>query len=187
MDRYSAKRRFLKIALCLGLLLLLACAPTRTWRSLPAVQHLETPEFDLSFEPVKGKKNAYSAFRLTVVNKTGADLKIDWNRSRYLMNGKNAGHFVFRGVSPEQIKEGTIADDLVAAGSRFTKIIAPIGLIAFAPMARKGVGIATEGISAGVLPEGDSGISLVLSLPDGQIRREMTVRIEAVSGQPSSP
>ena len=151
------------------------------------MQRLEAPEVDLSFEPVKGQKNAYSAFRLTVVNKTEAALKIDWNRSRYLLNGKTAGGFVFKGISPEQIKEGTIADDVVAAGARLTKIIAPAGLIAFAPMANKGVGIAAEGISAGALPEGDNGIFLVLSSPDGSFQKKMVVRIEAVSGQPSSP
>jgi hypothetical protein len=175
----------IQLGLILALLLLVACAaPSRSWVSRPDVQQVEETDYTLFFEPLREEAIYYSAFRLTVVNRSAEPLSIDWNRTRYLHEGKNAGPFAFKGISAEKIKEGTVAADVVAPGTRWTRIIAPLRLIAFAPLKGKSVGIATEGIRAGKLPEGENGISLLLTSPAGNVRRQMTVRIEAISAAP---
>ena len=178
-------RGMIRLGLILALFVLVACAaPPRNWVSRPDVQRVEEVDYTLSFEPLKERETYYSAFRLTVVNRGPGPISIDWNRTRYLHGGKNAGPFAFKGISPEKIKEGSVEADVVAPGTRLTKNIAPLRLIAFAPMGRSGAGIATEGISAGKLPEGEHGISIVLTSPSGSVRRQMTVHIEAVLAAP---
>ena len=178
-------RGMIQLGAVLALLAAVSCAaPPRSWVSRPDVRQLEDTGRALFFEPIKEQEPYFTAFRLTVVNRSGAPLSIDWNRTRYLHGGKNAGPFAFKGISPEKIREKRVEPDVVAPGERFTKIIAPLRLIAFAPMGKSGVGIATQGIRAGKLPEGENGISIVMTSPAGPVRRQMTVRIEAVAATP---
>jgi hypothetical protein len=183
MRIHGTFQHLFRLKLLLALLLLAGCAaPEATWVSRPALSRSESPQVDVVFEPVKEGAAYFNVFRLTVANNSGEPLAVDWNRTRYLYGGKNAGAFAFKGISPEQIKAGTVPPDVVAPAARLIKIIAPVRLIAFAPVGRKGVGIATEGIRAGKIPEGENGIALALSLSGGTVLKELSVRIEAVPG-----
>ena len=182
---YTARR--IRLTWVLAVFALVGCAAAPVdWQSRPGVSQVQGPAFDVFFEPVKGDRTFFSAFRLTVVNKAEETLAVDWNRTRYLYDGKNAGAFAFKGIFPEQIKSGSVESDIVEPGAQLTKTIAPVRLVAFAPMGAKGVGVAEKGLRAGKLPDGDNGIFLVLSSSSRTFRTELFVHIETVPG-PSPP
>jgi len=151
------------------------CATTKIWTSDPPAQYAENPHFKAGFEPLKTGDKFYEMFRLTLDNKTDGELEIDWNKTRFIYDGRGFGGFAFRGIKPEDIKNGTIASDVVPPKQRFSKTIAPVKLIAWAPLKDKSVPAGERGIFPGPLKAGENGIFLVV-LKDGQeIREKITV------------
>ena len=75
------------------LLSLSACvtAKTNTWSSRPSTQQVQNADFSAQLTPLKRDKEPFVSFRLFIENKTDQDLKIDWNQTRYLVNGKAYG------------------------------------------------------------------------------------------------
>ena len=114
------------------------CAPTLVSISTPGIQPVENSYYTAQFEPLAEDKNYFDSFRLKVVNKTRKDLEIDWNKTRYLYNGRDIGIFVFEGIKPESIKNLTISPDIIPAGQSFTKDISPFKLLAREPITHKG-------------------------------------------------
>jgi hypothetical protein len=156
----------------------IGCAPTRTWTARPEVRTFESPIYTAALEPLKTNGIFYSWFRLTVENPSDSPLEIDWNRTRYLFNGRDTGRFGFSGITPEQIRDADLPPDIVSPGDRLEKEIAPLKLIAFAPVRDTGVGISTKGISAGKLPSGENGIFLVVRHKGRELRKKLLLQIE---------
>ena len=156
-------------------------AARQLWLSDPEIQLVETSIYDAQFQPLKNENNIFVAFNITVINKTEQDLIIDWNRSRYIHDGRGRGPFVFEGIEPETIRNETIPPDIIPPNGRMSKRIAPFRLIAFAPLGNPGVGIATKGISAGKIPAGENGIFLVARQGERDFRKKITVQISFVS------
>lgn len=105
------------------LIVLTACAPTKkikNWVSSPSVQKGGNKSFEARFEPLKGDKKFFVSFRLSVMNKTDKNLKIDWNKTRYIYKGQPHGGFVFYGIDPATIKD-SIPPDLIAPENYFQK------------------------------------------------------------------
>ena len=115
------------------LLFLVACIPSKTWISNPATQQVRNFDFSAQLTPLKREKEHFVSFRLSINNKTGQSLKIDWNKTRYLCNGKSYGPVVFPGIDPATIKK-SIPPDIIPAGGSFDKEVFPLKLVAFAPM-----------------------------------------------------
>ena len=86
------------------LLFLAACVPAKTWISRPSTQQVQNTDFSARMTPFKRDKAHFVSFRLFIDNKTDQSLKIDWNRTRYLVNGKPYGPFVFPDIDPATIK-----------------------------------------------------------------------------------
>ena len=150
------------------------------WLSDPEIQLVETSIYDAQFQPLKNENNIFVAFNITVINKTQQDLVIDWNRSRYIHDGRGRGPFVFKGIDPETIRNETVPPDIIPPKGRMSKRIAPFRLIAFAPLGNPGVGIATQGIAAGKIPAGENGIFLVARQGEREFRKKITVLISVV-------
>ena len=149
-------------------------------RANPVVQTLENASYRIAFEPKKTGGNFFRIFALTVQNKGSGDIEIDWNRTRYLYEGKEAAGFVFQGITPADVSAGSIPSDVVPGGGTYFREIAPHRLIAFAPIRDKSVAPGESGISAGPLPGGRNGISLALR-KDGKLTREtLEVSIEVM-------
>ena len=151
------------------------------WLSDPEIQVVETSIYDAQLQPLKNADQIFVAFTITIVNKTDRDLLIDWNRSRYIHDDKGKGPFVFEGIEPAMIREETVPPDTIPPKGRLSRRIAPFRLIAFAPLGRPGVGIATEGISAGKIPAGENGIFLVARQAEKDFRRKITVQISVTT------
>ena len=165
----------LTAAVCLSMLI--ACATVRVWTSNPNRQTADTPYFTAELEPViKEGQNYFNAFRLTLKNKTDKALTIDWQKTRYLKNGKQEGHFVFKGVSAKNFN--TPPSDTVTAGQSVSKVIYPASLIAIERLRSRNVKIGESGFSAGVIPEGENGILLIIKQDATDIQEQITVKIQ---------
>ena len=151
------------------------CAPTLISISTPEIQTASNSYYTAQFEPLAEGKNFFDGFRLKVVNKTRKDLEIDWNKTRYLYNGRDIGVFVFEGIKPENIKNSTIPTDTIPAGQLFTKDISPFKLLAREPLTNRGVNAGK--ITFGPIPTGENGIFLFIRQNGNTIKEKITVKI----------
>ncbi len=158
-----------------------SCAPTLVASSTPQIQAADNSYYSVKFEPLKDGYNFFAGFRLEVANKTRKDLEIDWNKTRYLYNGRNEGVFVFMGIRPEDIKNSTIPPDIIPAGQSFSKRISPYRLLARAPLARNDKNAGE--ISSGPIPNGENGIVLFVRQNGDTIQEKLTVKITETAVQ----
>ncbi|MCF8145133.1 MAG: hypothetical protein K9N21_14555 [Deltaproteobacteria bacterium] len=161
------------------LTMLTACAPAndaRDWASIPPVQTGEDRSFDVRFEPLKRDKRFFVSFRLDVTSKSDRPLAIDWNKTRYLHNGRPNGIFVFRGIDPATIKKG-IPPDTIPHGTPFSREIFPARLVAFTPLGEEVLDKNGKGLFPGPLPAGKNGIRLVITHDGEEIVQELSVEI----------
>jgi hypothetical protein len=168
------KRGFI---LTLGLTLFLAggCLPTMVSISTPEIQNVEHDYFSAQLEPLSQGKNYFDRFQLAVTNKTAQDLEIDWNKTRYLHNGRDGGVFVFEGIAAEDIKNATIPPGIIPAGQTFTEEIGPLALVARGPLGGKDAEAGK--ITFGMMPSGESGILLFVRQNGSTIKEKIIVRI----------
>jgi hypothetical protein len=170
-------RKDIMVGMIVLMMIVLGCIPTKIWTSHPEIQSSGNAYYDIQFEPLKKDNNFFEFFLLTVSNKSDKDLEIDWNRTRYIYNGKLYGGFAFEGIRPEDIKNSTIPSTVIFKGSRFSKEIAPIKLIAFVPLIDKRLGPDHSGISPGPLPAGENGIFLVVRQNGKEVREKIALNI----------
>jgi hypothetical protein len=164
------------ILICIVTLTMAAgCAPTLVSISTPQIQTVDNSHYTAHFEPLADGKNYFDSFRLKVMNKTRKDLEIDWNKTRYLYNGRDIGVFVFKGIQPENIKNSTIPPDTISAGQSFTKDITPLKLLAREPLTGKGAKAGK--ITSGPIPTGESGIFLFIRQNGNTIKEKIAVKI----------
>jgi hypothetical protein len=174
------------IAVVIGLIISMGvgCAPVMVSVSDPAIQVATNPNIEVQFEPLKQGYRSFVAFRLTVENKTKNQLQIDWNKTRYLFNGRQHGLYVFRGIDPEAIKQQTITLDIISPQDVFTKTIAPQKLIAYVPIKdRHKLAVGESAFSGGPVPIGQSGILLVVRKDGEEIKERLTVDITEVEAE----
>jgi hypothetical protein len=164
------------ILICIVTLTIAAgCAPTLVSISTPQIRTVENSYYTAQFEPLAEGKNYFDRFRLQVTNKTGKDLEIDWNKTRYIYNGRDIGVFVFKGIQPENIKDSTIPPDTISAGKSFSKDISPLKLLAREPLTGKGAKAGE--ITFGPIPVGESGIFLFIRQNGNTIKEKIAVKI----------
>ena len=168
----SLRNTILIIILLMGV----GCAKRTNWSASPEIQMGQNLYYEVHFEPLKTDKNFYYFFNLTVMNKTDGELKINWNKTQYLRNGAPNGVFIFEGIVPEDIKNLTIPDDIVPAGEKITKTIAPHKLLAWTPFGGR---ITSNGrINPGIVPAGRNGISLIIMMDGTKISERLEVNIK---------
>lgn len=159
------------------LLFLTACVPAKTWISSPSTQQVQNIDFSARLTPLKRDKEHFVSFRLFIDNKTDRKLKIDWNRTRYLVNGKAYGPFVFPNIDPATIKT-SIPPATIPENGTFTREVFPLKLVAFAPMRQEILDGEGRGLYPGPLPAGKNTMDLIIYQGDRQLRQRITVDIE---------
>ena len=153
------------------------CVTTKKiWTSRPVVQKATNPAYEARLEPITRGHNFFVMFKLEITNKTDKNLEIDWNQTRYLYNGRSHGVFVFKGIDPKTVKTA-IPPDIIPPGVTFSKEIAPLKLVAWAPIKDKTVKAGQMGISPGVIPTGQNGVLLVLIQDGKKIVAKLTIEI----------
>ena len=155
------------------------CVPAKkVWVSNPMVQSTHNPYYNARLEPLTRDHNFFVSFRLTVRNKMDKTIVIDWNKTRYIHNGRKLGGFVFKGIKPEDVKNATIPSDTILAGGFFSREIMPYKLLALATLRDRDKGMDESGIQPGILPNGENGILLVVRQKSKEIVEKITLNIE---------
>ena len=174
---YNAIKTGILVTIVLALTISTGCAPSKVWISAPEIQTAGNPYYEARLEPVTGKYSFFVSFHLTVTNKSDNDLKINWNKTRYVYNGRRYGIFVFKGIKPEDIKDLTIPPDIIPAGDTFSKEISPYKLLAHAPIRNTSRSLDESGIIPGIIPNGKNGILLVVGQNGKEVVEQMSVSI----------
>lgn len=158
---------------------LISCAPKQIWSSEPETARVQTAHVNVDFQPLKQDNQFYSSFRLAVRNLSDHPIHIDWNRTKYIHNGQKRGRFAFVGINPEDVRNGTVPEDTIYAGQSLSRQIGPLGFVAFSSYREGSTSIGNSRLSFGILPEGESGIELVLRSRNGLLQKTLSVRLAA--------
>ncbi len=145
------------------------------WTAQPEFCEMNHQLFTARIEPKKGETPYYAFFLLTIANKSDADLIVDWNASRYLINGRPQGMFVFEGIDPAMVKTATVPPETIPPGEVSTHEIVPLRLIAWNPIKKETAGI--HGITPGILPAGENGIRLAVRHDGDRVTIPLSIRI----------
>lgn len=170
----------LSAALWLALLASSGCQTNlkRTSVSDPPSLSVTKPDYAIGFEPLKRGRPSFEVFRFTLYNRSNEAIRIDWHRTVYMLNGRPYGMFVSKDTEPGRVKDPDKRYDTVAPGSTYTKEIAPVKLIAYAP-AKYSMNAPLDGSTfrAGPIPPGQNGIRLWFSQGDKNMLEELTLKI----------
>ena len=169
-------RMLFRISCVLAVFLSFGCAGSlkKVYISRPEVQTVSNEAFDARIQPLKLNNPYYVGFQLEVIKKTAKSLSVDWNKTRYLHNGKDLGRFVFKGIDPESIKEG-IPKEMIPGSQTLSKRIYPIKALGF--MRRREVPKPGQSnFSPGILPNGNNSVSLVIGQGERSWEANLTVR-----------
>ena len=145
-----------------------ATGPKFTWKLDPHIKSVDNESFSASITPTAYDDiwNGYTAFNLTIRNKTPDDIEIDWNKTLFIMGGQTYGGFMFAGVLYKD-RNNSKQPDVIFSGSEFRKTIYPNDLVDF--LYRQWRHYA--------MPEGDNGVYLSLKIKDNTVREKITVRM----------
>lgn len=157
---------------------ILGCAaPIYDYTSQPVSGKLETSGFTATLTPEKDNSAFFSWLRLDIKNLSDAPLELDWNQTRYFLDGKNRGGFVFEGIDPKSIKKGDIPKEMILPGQLFSKQIIPQAKIALAERRDHEAGKDRPGLYGGILPAGENGVLLAIISKEQLIRKKIAVVI----------
>jgi len=155
-------------------LVMAGCAKEQIYQSLPSTQTLSTQHYEVKLEPLRAEGyNYYNRFRFEFVNKTNGKLVVDWSETYYLQNGKRYGVFGWEGLTFEELRGLREEPDLaVAPGQTATKVIFPLRLMGWKEEGVRMKATTPEaGFTLGVIPTGNSGMSIAV-LKDGKVLRK---------------
>ncbi len=166
----------LVLSLLFATALVTGCAIVKVYTSDPTVQTVNTERYQIEIEAQQqAGKHFFDEFRLVLINKTDSDIKIDWSKSYYLLNGRKYGRLGWEGMTPDQLKDIKQAPLVVIkGGDTFSKIVFPLKLIGWEGVSPKTVQSDSRlksGFHTGILPAGKNSIELAL-VQDGKTTRE---------------
>ena len=160
--------------------MIFCCAPAKpVWKSTPEIRSVGNSIYDAKMQPMKSGYNFYDKFQLDIINHSNRDLKIDWNRTKYIHNGQARGVFVFKGINPEDVRNATIPLERISSGETFIKIIAPHSMLARPGWTSR----AEKGTSPGILPSGENTIHLVVLQDGKEVIERLTVVLDEIQDQ----
>lgn len=159
---------------------LIGCATIKVHTSNPSMQTVDNEYFHAEFEPQQPDGQPfYNEFRIVITNKSSKDFEFDWERTRYLFNGKSFGRFGFEGMTFEDLDNlKTQPRITIEAGDTKSHLLFPLRLVARDSMRPTTRRPGTDPITPGPLPEGKHGIRIVVIQDGKEIREEMHVMIE---------
>ncbi|MCG8617258.1 MAG: hypothetical protein MI802_13650 [Desulfobacterales bacterium] len=162
----------------ISLLLLAGCtAATYEYTSTPISSTVSTQAFDAAFTPEKNDGEYFNRFRVDIKNLSDSPLEVDWNKTVYLLNGKNRGRFVWAGIDPATVKAGKVPFDVVGPGQSLSRIISPLSKVAISQRKDHRAGKDKAGLYAGILPAGENGILLTVKHDGKSVVKKMLVVI----------
>jgi hypothetical protein len=168
--------RILK-TLCFGLaiFLMIGCVPKYTWKADPVIQTIDNQSYTAQIKPVERYKGIFAGFKLTVDNKTGQDIEIDWNKTLYLQNNQTNGGFMFEGIVYAD-RNNPKAPDVVFANDTFKKEIWPSNLVYYS----RSLTAEFSGWEHKGLPAGQNGIYLTMRINGHEVHEKLMVDVTIV-------
>ena len=162
-------------------LVLTGCAKEQIYSSSPPMQTVSTSSFEVKLEPLKAEGyDYYNRFRYQFNNKTNGDLVIDWSETFYLRNGKKYGHFGWKGLTFDVLREVKKEPKItIAPGKRDATELFPVKLIGWKEDGVRMKATTPEaGFTLTPLPEGENGMSIAV-IEDGKLlRKKILVNIK---------
>lgn len=156
------------------LLLIWGCAGTpqkKVYFSRPEVLKSSNDTFDVNIKPIKLKTPYYVGFQLTVLNKTSSALSIDWDKTRYILNGQDQGKFIYKGIDPESVSKG-IPKEAIPGGALLSKPIYPMKKLGV--MQKKDTSNSGQNnFFPGILPNGSNAALLAIVQGERQWRQAL--------------
>jgi hypothetical protein len=166
----------LTTTICVMFLFSIGCvSKTYFHTSSPVPVIVETSLFKISIKPIKIDSNFFSIFKVSIDNKSNSSLEIDWNKSRYIHDKKDDGVLIFKGIEPAAVKTATVPNSIVPANSNFTIEIAPFSKLSMGNLRDK---TKDNRLKAGMLPEGENSVLLVLNQNKKVIKRVLSITIK---------
>jgi len=172
-----------KIIIVIGMLvvmgfMLFGCARA-PWiiKSTPLMQTVNNDLYSIQLLPTAENRYSFTAFELTIENKTNNDIDVIWDRTYYLNEGKTSGGFMNEGIVYKD-RNNPRSPDVVFPKIKFQKTIMPNILVYF---------------SAGKIawyhdqmPDGENGIYITLIVNGKEVREKLVVNLSAKYG-PTPP
>ena len=135
------------------------------------IQSCSNEFYDAHITPMSSKKywgaEGYIGFELTIENKTGEDLELDWNRTLFIQDGRTNGGFMFEGVVYKD-RNNPKPPDIIFSGSRFSKQLLPSNLVYFS---RGSSGYWDHKF----MGTGECGVSLSIKVAGQEVREKMLI------------
>lgn len=162
------KRLLFNLSMVLLLIVLSGCGGA--YYSVPVKPSVseENKYFIATIEPINPSMTAgYSAFILSVNNKTEKDLEVNWNKTYFIQNGQANGTFMFNGIiyrDRNQLK----SNDIVLANSNFTKIIYPNNYVEYDQYGWMHMGTGL----------GEQGVYLTVNVDTKEIKQKILVNVK---------
>lgn len=176
-------KKHVAILILVLLFVLPGCAQVRVYSSSPSIQGVSNEVFDAEFEPQLAEgRHYFNAFRLVITNKTDKNLDLDWSKTYYLLNGRRNGQFGWKEMTFDELEniksQPTVT---IKPGNTLSTVVFPLKLIAYHEDIRgssvKPTARPEERFYPGVIPEGESGISLYLKQDGRTLQERITFNI----------
>jgi hypothetical protein len=143
--------------------------------SQPEICKASEEAFNVQIETLKLENPFYVAFQLTLTNTSDKPLEIDWDRTRYIHEGKSYGRLIYPGIAPESVKSG-IPKEIVPAHETLSKSIMPLKTLAFRSKS-EAIRPGQSNFYPGILPKGRNTVSLVITQQGKEWNVPLTVKI----------
>jgi len=163
---------FLLTLICLFFISGCARAP---WiiKSTPLIQTVDNNLYTIQLTPSEKNSYSYTAFILTIENKTDKDIDLIWDRTYYLNDGKTSGGFMYEGIVYRD-RSNPKPPDIVFPKIKFQKTIMPNILVEFSARG--------AGWYANAMPDGENGIYITLIVNGKEVREKLVVNLSAKYG-----
>lgn len=169
------------------------------WKSDPMLQSVSNEYFDVKLTPVADVENTpgvllhgIKCFLLTINNKTGKTMELNWNKTHYVSGDQTYGGFMYEGIVIKERNEPKMSD-VVFPGVVFQKKIWPNNLVQFdagtsgtSGTSIKGRYIPGSSWAPGPgwvhrnMPPGSNGVYLTMVVDGKEINEKLTVDLTLI-------
>jgi len=160
-----------KLAVAIFIVFLVASCSRGPWviKSYPPVQKIDNSLYTIQLTPSEVDRYSYTAFDLTIKNKTDKDIELEWDRTYYLQSGQTNGGFMFEGII-ERDRNNPKPPDIIMAQTIFSKTIYPNFLTVYRVTPAGTIIWRHDSFT-----NGENGIYLSLKVKGKEIREKLTV------------
>lgn len=144
------------------------------WFCEPSRREIHTDHYDVRLVP-RCSYWGCPSFDFYIRNKTGRELKIDWNKTRYLKNGKPAGNFMFRGIVFKDVY-GKKLSNVVASLVDYSTVLYPNDLVFYDDQWRHRP-----------MEPGESGIDLFVRANNQDFHEQLSMQLSLELKSPEDP